>query len=199
MKKLAYLSVAAASAIALASPAAAQTTATGTINITGSVANKCMVVSSGGAASSTFTDSRDLGELAQANGTLESSGVLESRFGTSGSGAPTFRVVCTTAAPVVSVNADPLVNAAAADTGYSNTVNYTATATFALTGGGSTPVANVTTSATDTSATLASRLAASGDNVTITTSLFNTDAAGANALMVAGSYTGKIVVTVSPI
>ena len=70
----------AVSMIAMAAPAAAQTVS-GNVAITGTVSNKCSVLPSGG---STFSDSRDLGELAKVDGTLESSSTLSTRFGLAG-------------------------------------------------------------------------------------------------------------------
>lgn len=193
MKKIVLLALA-ASTVAVATPAAAQN-ATGTVNITGSVADKCQVtpVSTGN-----YVTSRDLLELSQADGTLEASATLATRFGLAGSTAPTFRVVCTTAAPKVSVAAAPLLHTTvglqAPAGGYTGTINYTADVKV-TTVAGSENVSDTTAAAGPTDLTLASRLAASGNNIEITTSAFNT---AASALLNAGGYSGQIVVTVSP-
>lgn len=192
MKKIVLLALA-ASIVAVATPAAAQN-ATGTVNITGSVADKCQVTPVAGG---NYVTSRDLLELSQADGTLEASATLATRFGLAGSTAPTFRVVCTTAAPKVSVAAAPLLHTTvglqAPAGGYTGTINYTADVKV-TTVAGSENVSD-TTAAGSTDLTLASRLAASGNNVEITTSAFNT---AASALLNAGGYSGQIVVTVSP-
>ena len=192
MRKIVLLALA-ASAASVATPAFAQN-ATGTVNITGSVADKCQVTPVIGG---NYVTSRDLLELSQADGTLEASATLATRFGVAGSTAPIFRVVCTTAAPKVSVNALPLLHATAGlqalANGYTGTINYTANVKVSTVAGSEAVVD--TTAAGSTAVTLASRLAATGNNVEITTSLFNTTA---SALLNAGSYSGQIVVTVSP-
>jgi hypothetical protein len=191
MKKIVLLALA-ASTVAVATPAFAQ--ATGTVNITGTVGDKCQVTPVAGG---NYVASRDLLELSQADGTLEASATLATRFGLAGSTAPTFRVVCTTAAPKVSVAAAPLLHTTvglqAPAGGYTGTINYTADVKV-TTVAGSENVSD-TTAAGSTDLTLASRLAASGNNVEITTSAFNT---AASALLNAGGYSGQIVVTVSP-
>jgi hypothetical protein len=193
MKKLALTVLAAASVAAVASPAAAQI-ATGTVNIIGNVGDKCQVTPVAGG---DYITSRDLLELSQADGTLEATAALETRFGVAGSTAPTFRVVCTTAAPKVTVEAKPLLHTTvalqAAASGYTGTVNYIAAAKVTTVAGSQT--VSDATSAGTTSLTLASRLAASGNNVEITTNTFTT---AASALLNAGDYTGQIVVTISP-
>jgi len=189
MKKLAYLSLAAASAIALASPAAAQTV-TGTVDITGTVAAKCLVVP---ANSSTFAASVNLLELAKADGTLEDSAVLESRF-TAATGSLSAKVICTSATPTVAVTASPLLNVATADPGYTNRIDYTANIDV-VTVSGSVDVDDLSSNPAATSTTLSARLANSPDNVTVDASAFT---ATSGALLVAGTYNGQIVVTVTP-
>lgn len=192
MKKIVLLALA-ASTVAIATPAYAQ--ATGTVNITGSVADKCQVtpVSTGN-----YVTSRNLLELSQADGTLEASATLAGRFGLAGTTAPTFRVVCTTAAPKVSVAAAPLLHTTpglqALAGGYTGTINYTADVKV-TTVAGSENVSDTSAGAGPTDLTLASRLAAAGNNIEITASAFNTTA---SALLNAGGYSGQIVVTVSP-
>ena len=192
MKKIVLLAFA-ASTVAVATPAFAQN-ATGTVNITGTVGDKCQVTPVAGG---NYVTSRDLLELTQADGTLEASATLATRFGVAGSTAPTFRVVCTTAAPKVSVSASPLLHGTvglqAPAEGYTGTINYTAGVKVSTVAG--TENVSDTTAAGSTDLTLASRLAASGNNLEITTTAFNT---AASALLNAGSYSGQIVVTVSP-
>ncbi|WP_411340265.1 hypothetical protein V6U71_21245 [Sphingopyxis sp. J-6] len=195
MKKLAYLSVAAASAIALASPAAAQDV-TGTVNITGTVTAKCLVVP---ANSNSFGATVDLGELAKADGTLESSATLETRFLSPTAGALSARVVCTSAAPTITVTATPITitSAPAPAAGYTGTVNYIAHAfvdtvstndvefTDASGGGGSGPTA------------IGGRLANNGsDNINITATNFATTSP--TDLLFAGGYSGQIQVVIAP-
>lgn len=193
MKKIALLALTAAAAFA--TPAAAQTV-TGTINITGSVQAKCTVVSTS-PAGSTFGTTVNLGELAQADGTLATD--LATRFGTEGGAGLQAKVVCTSPDATVTVNADPLVSpsGAGAPTGYSNTVHYQADVTFTKTTG-TTLVSNDTTAAAASSSPLGGRLSATATNVSVATSNWRTPSAG--DLLTAGTdYSGKIVVTVSPL
>lgn len=195
MKKIALLALTAAAVFA--TPAAAQTV-TGTINITGSVEAKCMVVS-GGNASSTFGTTVALGELAQANGTLKDSATLAGTFNTVGGAGISAHVVCTSADATVTVDADPLVSPSGngAPTGYTNTVHYQADVTFTKTSG-TVLVSNDTTAAAATSSALGGRFAATGSNISVATSSWRTPASG--DLLTSGTdYAGKIVVTVSPL
>lgn len=194
MKKIALLALTAAAVVA--TPAAAQVT--GTINITGSVAVKCMVVS-GGQASSTFGTTVALGELAQANGTVEDSTTLATRFNSVGGAGLSAHVVCTSADATVTVDADPLVSpsGASAPTGYTNTVNYQADVTFTKTTG-TTLVSNDSTAGGSTSSALGGRFAATGSNISVATSNWRTP--GTGDLLTSGTdYAGKIVITVSPL
>jgi hypothetical protein len=193
MKK--FLMIGAAAASALAVPAGAQVT--GTINITGTVASRCAVV--GGATPTTFTDNVNLGELAQANGTLESSATLASRFISTNSGsAPAFRVVCNSANPAVAVDATELTTAGTASTGYTNRIDYSAHVTVNLASGTTATVNNSTTTAATGATALGAPISgAAGNNVTVTADTFSTPG-GATTLLVAGTYNGAIVVTVTP-
>ncbi|MFM5923803.1 MAG: hypothetical protein ACKOPG_06425 [Novosphingobium sp.] len=195
MKKLALIAMTAAAAFA--APAMAQTT-TGTINITGSVAAKCMVVSGTGTSSS-FGTTVAMGELAQADGTLKPSSTLAATFGSVGGAGLAAHVVCTSPDATVTVDADPLVSpsGAGAPTGYSNTINYSADVTFTKTTG-SLALSNDSTAASQSSSALGGRLAASGTNVTVATSNWRTPNTG--DLLTSGTdYSGKIVVTISPL
>ncbi|MEN9924475.1 MAG: hypothetical protein RL268_601 [Pseudomonadota bacterium] len=188
MKKIALIVMTAAAAIA--TPAMAQN-ATGTINITGNVSPKCFVLN-GTAASSTFGGLVELGELAQADGTLKPSADLSAQFLTVGGAALDARVLCTSATPNVSVTAEPLVNTVAADTGYDNSVDFTADVTFTRVGG-TTLVSDLSSNPAASTASLPSRLTGTGTNVTVRTSGWN-----ASGVLVAGDYTGKITVVVAP-
>lgn len=196
MKKIALLALAASTA-AIATPSMAQTV-TGTINISGSVASKCSVIGGAGAPA-TFGTTIDMGELAQTDGTLKTSATLEGTFLTQTAGANIARVVCTTLNPTVAIDADPLVNATAAPLGYVNTVHFDATATVTKSGGTTSPFVNDSTGAATAAAPLGGALAATGNNVTITTSNWRT-ISNSGQQMVAGAYNnGKIVVTIAPL
>jgi hypothetical protein len=193
MKKILMIGAAVASALAV--PAGAQTV-TGTINITGTVTSKCAVV--GGASTTSFTDNVNLGELAQADGTLEASGTLALRFVGTGGTAPAFRVVCNSATPQVAVDATELTTAGTPGAGYTNRVDYIARVAVARAAGGTTTVSNATTGAATGATPVGGAISgAAGNNVTVTADTFTTPG-GATALLVAGTYNGQIAVTITP-
>lgn len=124
---IAFLALAAA-----ANPAAAQSVS-GTVTITGTVGDKCIVTDTGDDPNTDFGGIIDLGALDATDGTLRPIGTILASSNLTNLG---FRVVCTTAAPRVAVTAAPMVNpAAAATTGYANTVHFTADANFSVVGG----------------------------------------------------------------
>jgi hypothetical protein len=183
MKKI-VLAALAASAAFIAVPAAAQTV-TGTITLTGSVAPKCFVLPGAG---STFADSVDLGELAAADGTLRTG--LAADFD---AGVDDFQVLCTTANPEVTVTANPLATAAAAPSGYDNSIDYDAHAQFTLVSGSAT-VSDSTTAGSTGPTALGGRLNGSGTNVHITADNFS----ATGVLVASPSYSGTIVVLIAP-
>lgn len=183
MKKIALVAIA-ASALS-ATPAFADVT--GTINLSGTVAAKCVVDPGNG---STFTDSVNFGELAQSNGTLRTD--LASTFGTK-----SFTVKCNSGAPKISVDADPLATTTTAATGYANTINYTAAVALTLTGTNNGPFTNASDAAAGAAQAAGSPLANSASNVQITTSNYHTTNA-TDLLVAANDYTGKITVVIAP-
>jgi hypothetical protein len=186
MKKFAFL--AAATAAVLATPAMAQNV-TGTITLNGTVASKCTVTSA--PAGATFAQTVNFGELAQADGTLRSG--LSTDF----SATPVqATVVCNTATPKISVDANPMVNSATAAAGYANTINYTASVAVATTGANAGPFTNATTAAPGAATAIGSELANSANNVVVTTTGYATP--NGTDILVAGSYTGNIVIVISP-
>lgn len=157
----------------VASPALAQSTdVTGTVSIDGSVAGRCM-----------FTvpnKTISLGEISLvSNGKLDVSKV--------NGRSETLTGWCNNTTASMTVTATELTNATAAPTGFDNRVNYTATA---VTG---------STSATDTSVTAG---AGAPSSVGLFTGDIVVTLSGAsspnNALMVAGTYNGNVVVTLTP-
>lgn len=188
MKKI-ILSALVAGAAIYAVPASAQDV-TGTVNLSGSVAPKCLVVPSNG---DTYTDSINFGELAGPDGTLRSG--LDTDFNAK---AFAFRVVCTTPDPTVSVDADPLATTTAADTGYDNSIDYTATVTVTTTGTNAGPFANASDTPAGTATAIGSRLANNGgNNVAISASNFHTNNP-TDLLVAANDYAGKITVVIAP-
>lgn len=170
MRKL--LALAALPAILAASPALAQSGATGTVTIDGSVAGRCMFTLPNATIS--------LGELSlSSNGRLDVSKV-------NGRSA-TLNGWCNGTASTMSVTTTQLTNSVTATTGFDNRVDYTGTA-----------VAN-SASASDSSLTAGAGTAVTvgqftGD-VVVTLSAASSPT---NGLMVAGSYTGNVQVTLTP-
>ncbi|MEN9682406.1 MAG: hypothetical protein RLZZ427_157 [Pseudomonadota bacterium] len=187
MNKIALFAAAAVTAVALGSTAAQAQNVTGTIDLTGSVSAKCVVDPGNG---STFGDTVNFGELAQANGTLRSG--LVSDFGTR-----SFTVKCNGTNPQISVDADPLATAASPDTGYDNSIDYTASVAVVAVGTNNGPFINASSAAPSALAAVGSRLANSASNVNITTSGYHTNAL-TDLLVASPTYTGKITVVIAP-
>jgi hypothetical protein len=175
---------AAAAVLGFASAASAQTT-TGTVNVIGTVADKCTV--SGGASATTFSDTFNALELADTDGTLRTI----APFTTAGEG---FQVHCTTI-PDVSITATPMTNLASAPSGYANTVNYVAYADFNVVVGGDNTISTPTGGSSGPTP-LTAHLENVSDNVVIRADTFTTP--GANDILVAGAYAGLITVTITP-
>ena len=184
MKKFAFL--AAAACVALATPAMAQNV-TGTITLKGNVTAKCSVTPGNG---NTFAETVDFLELAQPNGTLRTG--LSTDFGTRSA-----TIVCNTGTPKIAVDANPLATGGTAPTGYSNTINYTASVAVNTTAANAGPFSNATTATPLTATTIGGgSLANAASNINITTTGYGTT--NASDILVAGAYTGNIVVVISP-
>lgn len=176
-----------------ATPAAAQSVS-GTVTITGTVAEKCVVTDTGDDPNTDFGGIINLGALDDVDGTLRPIGTILASSNLNNLG---FRVVCTSATPSVSVTAAPMVNAGVtAPAGYADTVHFTADANFSVVGG--TDNFQVVTDGTATDGgTLTNRLATGPDNVQVDLSNFHTPAA--TDVLTAGTYTGTVSITISPI
>ena len=195
MKKVLLTALGAASAIAFATPAAAQSVS-GVVNITGNVDAKCIVATDGNPSSGDdFGGTVALGDLAQADGTMATD--LASRFNGTAAANLNYKVVCTSAKTNVSVDADPIVAATAvAQTGYANRIDYEANVAVQLVGGAGTPIVSDSADASATATTYNDRLAAGGTNISVTAGDFRT--AAATDILLADSYAGKITIVVSP-
>jgi len=182
--------LAAGTALAVASPAMAQNT-TGTVNITGSVAPKCIVVPGGG---NTFTRTVALGELAGTDGKMRTD-----LAGSFNAAAVTARVVCTTAAPTISVDADPITAATAtAVAGYDNSIDFTARVAVTTTTGPAGPFPNDSAAAAGVDTPIGGRVANNGsDNIAISADTFRTNTID-DLLAADPVYTGKITVVIKP-
>lgn len=185
MNRIALGILAAVSAFAFSGQAEAQT-ASGTVNVTGTVGARCSAVTP-------ISGSIALGELAKSDGTVDGA------FSGATSGlSRSFTILCNGINPTLSVNAKALVNSAVgtSPTGYTNTVNYTASVAAALAKGGSTTVADPSAVAGATVGALGDRLAVSTNNVTLTIgSGVTTDT---KAVLEAGSYSGSVDIVITP-
>lgn len=177
---------------AAASPAVAQTV-NGTVTIEGTVGEKCIVTDAGDVPGPDFGGFIDLGQLDDTDGTLRTIAPINASDNLANLG---FRVVCTTATPDVTVTAEPMVNpGGTAGGGYANTVHFTADANFSVVGG--TDTFTVVTDGTATGGgTLSNRLATGPDNVQVDLSNFHTPLA--DDVLTSGTYTGRVLITISP-
>lgn len=161
-------------ALPLGAGAAHAQTATGTVAIDGTVANRCSL--------SITSATISLGEMSQtADGKLNPAVVNGQNR--------TLTGFCNGATARMTVEAQPLLNPAAAATGFDNRVDYTATA-----------VAN---SVTGTDSSLAASpgagtsvaVGAFSGNILVTLSAASSPSSG---VLVAGGYNGQVLVTLSP-
>jgi hypothetical protein len=173
MRKFALLALPIAMA---AGPAFAQD-ATGTVDIDGTVAGRCLFT--------TPNQTISLGEMAL-GGTDTSAGKLDTSK-VNGRSA-TLVGWCNSAAAGMTVQAFPLENTADAASGFTNRVDFTATATA------NSASANDTTLTPLEGAPVAVGMF-TGD---VVVALSNASALG-NALLVAGTYDGSVEVTLSPV
>lgn len=185
MKKIAFLAVVATAAIA--SPAMAQS-ATGTVQVTGSVAAKCTITSPAPAAIT-------LNELALADGTVNNT-----FSNTTGGLTRNFTVKCTSGSPTVAVSSTQLNNTTDSTTGggYTGQVQYTSTvvADKSTTGTVTTSYTTLAALPAASSVSVGVPLKNAADNVRVTVSNGTTTNTG--DLLKSGSYTSTITVVVSP-
>lgn len=159
----------------VATPVLAQSS-TGTVDITGSVAGRCLFT--------TPNKTISLGELSLP-GTSGTAGKLD--VSKVNGRNETLVGWCNGAASTMTVTTTQLTNPASAAAGFDNRVDYTGTA-----------VANAV-SANDTSLTAgagaASTVGMFTGNIVVTLSAASSPTSG---LMVAGNYTGNVIVTLAP-
>ncbi|MGK6354663.1 hypothetical protein ACMGDH_05485 [Sphingomonas sp. DT-207] len=183
MKKLILSALMIGSAFA-AAPAFAQ--ATGSVDVTGTVTGRC-------SAATPLSGNITLGELSKTDGTVDPA------FASNTGGlSRTFSVKCNGASPRISVDAKPLVNAAVASSpnGYTNTVHYTATVVATAAAGSNTTVADQSIAGGATTGQITGRLAATANNIALTIGSGQTQES--NALLEAGTYAGKVEITIAP-
>jgi hypothetical protein len=179
-----------------AAPAALAQTVTGTVNVTGSVAARCVVITGG--SGSSFSGSIPLGELAGTDGTLSST--LAGSTNASPGGSTQFRINCNSAAPKVTLSSTRLAldPTATAPAGYANVIDYTAALDAALANGSTQTVSYVTAAALPaaTVQSLSDSLANSANNLTVKAYALNT---ASGALLMAGNYSSVISITIEPV
>lgn len=195
MRKILLTALAAASALAIATPAAAQSVS-GQVDITGSVGEKCIVTDDGTPTSGSFGGSVNLGQLDDVDGTLKASADLEAAFLAAGSANLTYRIVCTTPNTKLTVNANELTTGATVSAGYANTVHYNANVQLALVGGNQSLSNDTLLVPGGAEQTFTARLATGANNVSVTADTFRTP--GASDVMLAGTYNGNILITIAP-
>ena len=190
--KIAAIALAASGLMAL-SAGSASAAAVGTIDVTGAVGAKCMVLPSG---ATTFTGTLGFGELSGADGTLAPSTSTQST---------SFEVVCNTAAPTVTISATPMTaqNNPTTTAGYSSTVDYTAEVNVLKATSGSATFSYKTVDGTalggePSTGPVGDRIKVISSNLTVTASALATRGGTANILAADTSYKGVITVTVSP-
>jgi hypothetical protein len=183
MKKLVVSALMIGSALA-AAPAFAQ--ASGSVDVSGTVAARCSAVAP-------ITGSITLGELAKTDGTVDTA-----FSGNTGGLSRDFTIKCNGANPKVSVEAKPLINAAATNSpnGYTNTVHYTATVIARGAKGGTASVADQSLSSGATAGQVGDRFAAVSNNLSLTIGSGITTES--TAILDAGTYAGKVEITVAP-
>lgn len=182
MRKL-VIAALAATAMGIVAPPAAAETAAGTVNVAGTVAAKCTALTPIGG-------SIVLNELSQADGRVDGA------FSNATNKHLDFTVRCTGPNPTLSLGATPLVNtAASAGNGYTDTVHYWAQLRATRVSGTHTLVGSSPLDAF--SSPIFGTLANTDGNIRITVSSGWT--ANATDLLTAGSYSGTITISVSPI
>ncbi len=181
-----------------ASPAFAQS-ASGSVALSGTVGDKCLVTNAGAVASPGFGGIVNLNALD--DGTT-------AKLRNVGTISPTsnnnlnFRVVCTTPAPKIAVTTTALTTGSGtAPTGYSATVHYDTSVALDIADAAQpdtvlTYTDGVTGPASKT-ASLTGRLATGTTNIHVSATNFRTPAVA--DVLVAGSYAGAITISVSPI
>ncbi|TMJ11574.1 MAG: hypothetical protein E6G94_15650 [Alphaproteobacteria bacterium] len=157
-------------AFGTATPAFAQVT--GTVDVTGTVTDRCQFTSNGNALI-------NLGEISGTDGKLDTAIV--------DAGQATLQGWCNGAAATIGVEAHPLLNPAAGATGFDTRVDYKAIATAGT--------AAPTDLTTDAGAGTPVLLGLFNGNIVVD---IDNSSSPTSGLMVAGDYVGSIVVTLTP-
>ena len=195
MKKLVLIATTAAFAGLVG---VAQAQVVGTVQVTGQVTGKCVVISGQGG-SGVFGGVIPLGELDQADGTLLP-GLHGSTLGSPSGPVVLAQVNCNSSAPTVAVSATRLTDGAPeASANFSSTIDYTAAAIVGLAAGGATNVSYTTAAALPpaTSTQLSGPLSNQPGDVTVEVFGLTPDH-GLASFLTAGNYSATVTVTITP-
>jgi hypothetical protein len=191
MKSLKLICLMSVAGLALGvSAAQAAPVVTGTIQVTGSVTPTCSVSGGGAVDAGSWGGPIALGELDDPTTGLLSSALTGS---TAQGNTVTVSVMCNSASPNVTLSASPLANVATATTGYTNSVGYTARIDIGTSPSGTFTDTYVTGSGAASPVAVNAPLSTSANNTTISVNSLT-----ATGVLVSGSYTGTISITISP-
>ena len=177
---------------------AAQAQVVGTVQVTGQVTGKCVVVSGEGGAG-VFGGVIPLGELDQTDGTL-APGLHGSTLASPSGPVVLAQVNCNSSAPTVAISATRLTDGAPeASTNFSSTIDYTAAAVIGLAAGGAANVSYTTAAALPpaTSTQLGGPLSNQPGDVAVEVFGLTPDH-GLASFLTEGNYTATVTVTITP-
>jgi hypothetical protein len=172
------------------------------IPVTASVGSVCTVISGGSPpAGGDFGATVALGDITDGNGHLTSAIRSASDAFAAAGQAASFQVNCNGSANAVSIKATPLSTGSAAPaSGYVTSVNYTADAVYAVTGGPGTVTQSTTSDGAVHNATFAAgvKLANTAGDIVIKAHDFTTAAPASDILVASSAYAATITVTIGP-
>ena len=178
--------------------AVAQAQVTGTVQVTGQVTGKCVVIGGEGG-SGAFTSVISLGELDQADGTLLP-GLHGSTLGSPSGPVRLAQVNCNSSAPTVAISATRLTDGVPeASANFSSTIDFTAAAIVGLAAGGATNVTYTTAAALPpaTQTQLSGPLSNQPGDVEVEVFGLTPDH-GLASFLTPGDYSAMVTVTITP-
>ena len=197
MQKLVLIAATATVLTGLAGAAQAQQV-TGTVQVTGQVTGKCVVVGGEGGAGA-FTSVISLGELDQEDGTLLP-GLHGSTLGSPSGPVTLAQVNCNSSAPTVAISATRLTDGVPeASANFSSTIDFTAAAIIGLAAGGATNVTYTTAAALPpaTEKQLGGPLSNQPGDVEVEVFGLTPDH-GLASFLTPGAYSAMVTVTITP-
>jgi hypothetical protein len=196
MKKLILVATTASVLASLGGVASAQVT--GTVQVTGQVTGKCVVIGGDGAVGS-FSSVISLGELDQADGTLLP-GLHGSTLGSPSGPVTLAQINCNSSAPTVAISATRLTDGVPeASANFSSSIDYTAAAIVGLAAGGATNVTYTTAAALPpaTQKQLGGPLSNQPGDVEVEVFGLTPDH-GLASFLTPGDYSAMVTVTITP-